>query len=52
MDVVGSGSLRPSIFLLEPTVIKGLENCDPSYTEDVLDEIDRKVEEILMELYS
>ena len=36
-------------FLLQPTVIKGLEICDPSYA---LNEIDREVEEILMELSS
>ena len=37
-------------FLLQPTVIEGLENCGPSYTVDALNEIDRNVEEFLMEL--
>ena len=37
-------------FLLQPTVIEGLENCGPSYTTDALNEINRNVEEFLMEL--
>ena len=38
-------------FRLQPTVIDGLENCDPSYTVDAVNEIDRNVEELLMELF-
>ena len=37
-------------FLLQPTVIDGLENCGPSYTLDAVNEIDREVKSILMEL--
>ena len=40
-----------SLFLLQPTVIDGLENCGPSYTLDAVNEIDREVKNILMELY-
>ena len=37
-------------FLLQPTVIEGLEHCDPSYTMDALNELDMKLYQILMEL--
>ena len=36
-------------FLIQPPVIEGLENCNPSYTTDALNELDRKLESILME---
>ena len=39
-------------FLLQPTVIDGRENCDPSYTMDAINDIDREVKQILMEFSS
>ena len=36
-------------FLLQLTVIDGLENCDPSYTADAVNEIDNYMKNSLME---
>ena len=36
-------------FHLQPTVIDGLENCDPSYTTDAVNEIDQYVKNFLMQ---